>query len=39
MALFYDGKLNDGTSQCRGNNDNRDSMQRGFPHGGYLGSR
>jgi hypothetical protein len=25
-----------GTSQCHGNNDDRDSMQRGFPHAGYL---
>src|SRR5262249_50341564 len=25
-----------GTSQCHGNNDDRDSMQCGFPHAGYL---
>jgi hypothetical protein len=29
----------DGTSQCHGNNDDRDSMQRGFPHDGYLRSK
>src|SRR6516165_3760210 len=28
-----------GTSQCHGNNDDRDSMQRGFPHAGYLRSK
>jgi hypothetical protein len=27
-----------GTSQCHGNNDDRDSMQPGFPHDGYLRS-
>src|SRR5262249_20265301 len=29
----------DGTSQCHGNNDDRDSMQRGFPRDGYLRSK
>jgi hypothetical protein len=26
----------DGTSQCRGNNDDRDSIQRRFPHNDFL---
>jgi hypothetical protein len=25
-----------GTSQCRGNNDDRNAMQNRFPHGRYL---
>jgi hypothetical protein len=28
-----------GTSQCHGDNDDRDSMQPGIPHDGYLRSK